>query len=449
MGAALAVSLVMAVVVLASPAWAAPPYTVNTNADSGPGSLRQAIIDADATTGVADTINFDPMRLGSSATITLSSSQLPPITDGAGLTIDGGSADITISGNDQYRVFQVGSDIDNGAKLTLSNLTVANGVVGARGGGILNYGTLEVSNSTISGNSAPNDGGGGGILSRTGTVKVSNSTISGNSASIFGGGILTQGATLEVSNSTISGNSAPEGGGIYDSGAGMVTVSNSTLTNNSATIGGGNCDGVGDGTITNGGYNLDSDTSCGFGTNNNSLSGVDPMLGPLADNGGPTKTHALLEGSPAIDKGNSFGATTDQRGVTRPQGTASDIGSFERQLQEPDTTPPKVISTVPANGREVGPTANVKATFSEEMQPASVKNAFKLFKKGSTNQIAAQVSYDTATDKATLNPNNNLRRGVTYKAVVSTIAKDVGGNRLDQDGSTTSLQQKVWYFTVD
>src|SRR5829696_9394082 len=116
MAAALAASVVMAVVVLASPAWAAT-YTVTNNADSGAGSLRQAIIDADATTGVADTINFDPTSLGSSATITLTSS-LPPITDGAGLTIDGGSADITISGDNQYHVFEVGS----GAKLTLSNL---------------------------------------------------------------------------------------------------------------------------------------------------------------------------------------------------------------------------------------------------------------------------------------------------------------------------------------
>ena len=120
MAAALAASVVMAVVVLASPAWAAT-YTVTNNADSGAGSLRQAIIDANTTTGVADTINFS---LGSSATITLTS-PLPPITDGAGLTIDGGSADITISGDNKYRVFEVGS----GAKLTLSNLTVANGAV--------------------------------------------------------------------------------------------------------------------------------------------------------------------------------------------------------------------------------------------------------------------------------------------------------------------------------
>src|SRR5215218_9088235 len=94
MAAALAACVVMAVVVLASPAWAAT-YTVTKKADSGAGSLRRAINDADTTTGVADTINFN---LGSAATITLTSSQLPPITDGAGLTINGGSANIEING---------------------------------------------------------------------------------------------------------------------------------------------------------------------------------------------------------------------------------------------------------------------------------------------------------------------------------------------------------------
>jgi probable HAF family extracellular repeat protein len=111
--------------------------------------------------------------------------------------------------------------------------------------------------------------------------------------------------------------------------------------------------------------------------------------------------------------------------------------------------PPKVISTFPRDGREVGPAANVTATFSEDMHEASVINAFKLYKKGSTNQIAALVSYDAATDTATLDPTNNLKRGATYKAVVSTVAKDEAGNRLDQDDSTAGLQQKKWFFEID
>ncbi len=127
-----------------------------------------------------------------------------------------------------------------------------------------------------------------------------------------------------------------------------------------------------------------------------------------------------------------------------------DAGPDWQPLPFNDATPPEVSATFPSkNAAGVSATANLRATFSEEMQPASVKNAFKLFKNGSTTQIPAVVSYDAATDKATLNPNNNLRRGVTYRAVVCTVAKDVAGNRLDQDDSTGGLQQKVWYFTVD
>jgi Bacterial Ig-like domain/HYR domain/FG-GAP-like repeat len=148
------------------------------------------------------------------------------------------------------------------------------------------------------------------------------------------------------------------------------------------------------------------------------------------------------------DSGHTFaiGTTTVNCSATDAAGNVAS-GSFHVTVQ--DTTAPKVISTFPGNGREVGPAANLTATFSEDMQSASVKNAFKLFKKGSTTEITAKVSYDATTDKATLNPDNNLKRGATYKAVVTKVAKDVAVNRLDQDGSTSGLQQKVWYFTVD
>jgi hypothetical protein len=217
MGAALAASVVIAAVVLASPAWAAT-YTVSNANDTGAGSLRQAIIDANTSTGVTDTINFS---LGSSATITLGS-QLPTITGTypAELIIDGGSADITISGANQYRVFEV----DSGAKLTLSNLTVANGASDDVGGGIYNHGTLEVINSTLSGNSVNNafgGDGGGGIYNTAGTLKVINSTLSGNSANR--GGIYNYSFPATVINSTLSGNSASEGGGILND-AGTLDV---------------------------------------------------------------------------------------------------------------------------------------------------------------------------------------------------------------------------------
>jgi hypothetical protein len=115
----------------------------------------------------------------------------------------------------------------------------------------------------------------------------------------------------------------------------------------------------------------------------------------------------------------------------------------------PDTDAPKVKSTFPRNGGEVGPAASIRATFSEDMQEASVIDAFKLFRKGSTNQIDAVVTYNAATRTATLNPTNNLKRGATYKAVVTTVAEDVAGNQLDQNSSKAGLQQKVWFFEID
>jgi alpha-tubulin suppressor-like RCC1 family protein len=121
-----------------------------------------------------------------------------------------------------------------------------------------------------------------------------------------------------------------------------------------------------------------------------------------------------------------------------------------------DTTPPRVTSTVPTtDAKGVAPTINVEATFSEDMlvsQDPAISSitgkTFKLFKQGTTTKIAAQVSYNADTDTASLNPTNNLRRGVTYKAVVTTGAKDLAGNQLDQKPDVEGLQQKAWLFKI-
>jgi len=107
-----------------------------------------------------------------------------------------------------------------------------------------------------------------------------------------------------------------------------------------------------------------------------------------------------------------------------------------------DTTAPTVKSTLPtANATGVSTTTNVTATFSEDMLASSINGTtFKLFKKGSTTKLSATVSYDASTDTATLDPTNSLRSGVTYKAVVTTGAKDLAGNPL--------TQQCRWFFTV-
>jgi hypothetical protein len=104
----------------------------------------------------------------------------------------------------------------------------------------------------------------------------------------------------------------------------------------------------------------------------------------------------------------------------------------------PDTKSPRVVSTVPTDGAKgVGPSANIKATFSEEMLASSILfggkgGAFEHFKKGSTTKVGATVSYNPNLDRAVLNPNNSLKSGTTYKAVVTTGARDEADNRLDQ-----------------
>lgn len=117
---------------------------------------------------------------------------------------------------------------------------------------------------------------------------------------------------------------------------------------------------------------------------------------------------------------------------------------------QPDTTAPKVTSTNPLPGATgVSPTANLTATFSEDMKTSTINGTtFKLFKKGSTTKVAATVSYDASADRATLDPTNSLKAGATYKAVVTTGSKDLAGNSLDQSSTLSGLQQKAWTFKV-
>jgi CSLREA domain-containing protein len=340
---------------------------VNTDEDEsntdGDCSLREAIGAANTNVGVdrcaagsatqRDAIHFS---LGQEATITLGST-LPNITDASGLNINGRRAKITVSGDDSVRVFEVGS----GAKLTLANLAVADGFSNSGGGLFNNGGTVTVLRSTFSGNSTSNNGG--GMSNASGTLTVDRSTFSGNNAN-FGGG-LSNGGTLTVTNSTFSGNStSTEGGGIYNNAFGSLTVSYSTFSGNSAgTVGGGiyngsstanvtlsntivanstsggNCGGPSP-AVTDGGYNIDDATTCGFSSANNSMPSTNPLLAPsLANNGGPTQTIALMNGSPALNaipkatNGCGTEVTTDQRGVKRPQGNKCDVGAFEKKMR--------------------------------------------------------------------------------------------------------------------
>ena len=310
---------------------------------------------------------------------------------------------LTVSGNSASRVFQVdsgvtaslsgmtltggngigaietatGGAIYNAGTLTVTNCTIINNATGL-GGGIRNHGgqLLTVTDSLITGNAAFAQGAGilsdsgpltitgstisnninvsggintGGGIDAYGTTLITNSTISGNQAitvSDSAGGIWSTTGATTITACTITGNSASganSAGGVKSAGSGgTVTVRNSIIAGNSGT-GGANPDVIG--AFVSSGYNLIGDGTSGTGFTGTAdqagTSGtpINPMLGPLQDNGGLTPTHALLAGSPAIDKGSAFSLTTDQRGFTRPLddgsiapaagGDNSDIGAFE------------------------------------------------------------------------------------------------------------------------
>jgi len=219
--------------------------------------------------------------------------------DGGGLSVAGGSSlalnDGQIFGNTAER-FGGGMYVDGSATLSGGQVVsnTANGLIGRGGGGIYHRGgTLALLNTTVSRNRATT-GGGGGIWNYNGTSVLTCTTIASNTAAAGGGGIHWMSGTISLQNSIVAHNGAA------------------------------NCAG----TLTSNGHNLDSGTTCGF-TASGDITGTDPLLGPLVEDGG-TLVHPLLEGSPAIDAGVCVaGITTDQRGVTRPQGAGCDIGAYE------------------------------------------------------------------------------------------------------------------------
>jgi CSLREA domain-containing protein len=371
-------------------------YVVNTTEDTDDGScdaahctLREAILAANAS-AEADTITFS---LSPSATIILNDAQLPVIS--GTLTVDGSTAtNLTISGDEHSRVLEVRS----GAVVTITTLTISEGVwetgggiyneggtlyvhnsdfqsnLANYGGAIANWeGTLNVSDSTFSSNESVSSGG--GIFNYEGTANISGSLFHYNWSSGFilypgGGAITNQGGTLNISNSTVTNNHcfhyrgpcfgggvantgqlnlrnstiyqnltisypAPQGGGVANYSSGVMSFSNTIIAGNT----GGDCL---VGSILGNVNNLVADGSC-----NPALSGS-PLLVSLQDNGGPTWTHALRSMSPAVDNGDEATCAAppvnnlDQRGVTRPldgdgDGTAAcDIGAYEYDGPPPE-----------------------------------------------------------------------------------------------------------------
>jgi hypothetical protein len=217
--------------------------------------------------------------------------------------------------------------------VTLDRTTVTGNTANGNGGGLAANGATLLG-STVSGNSAGGNGGGVSAV----TANLTNSTVSGNTANTTGGGIhVERGGT--ILSSTIAFNHADGfGGGIENAGGTAVHVKNTIIAKNDAVHFGQDVLGL----FLSDGHNLVQDPHSGNANTsftdplNQDILGVDQKLGALANNGGPTQTHALLAGSPAIDQGDNSGApATDQRGLSRIKdgdgdGRAIvDIGAFE------------------------------------------------------------------------------------------------------------------------
>ncbi|MBK8496926.1 MAG: hypothetical protein IPL50_19440 [Chitinophagaceae bacterium] len=254
-----------------------------------------------------------------------------------------------------------------GSITTITNSTISNNTSTSSGGGLQNFSTstTHVIGSTISGNTST--GSFGGAFQANGTTTFANSTISGNSASTSGGGLYFNGPSATIINSTITNNTTTGvGGGINKIGTNPLNIRNTLIAGNN---GGATAPDV-SGTIVSQGFNLVGrvDGSTGF-TQPTDLTGtiaapLNPLLGTLANNGGRTQTHALLTGSPAIDKGSAANypvstlpILTDQRDSIRPYdypaipdaagGNGSDIGAYE--LKDVIGCTPPTMNPVPSD----------------------------------------------------------------------------------------------------
>lgn len=366
------------------------------NLNPGDISLREAI----KYIGAGGTINFSSNLKGGTIVLSLGNLKIDK-----NLTVKGlGANQLTVSGNNQSSVFSIDDgNLSNVLKVAIDGLKVVQGNTPGQGGGVFNNGEdVTLTYMTIAECKAPQSGGGG--IYNKGTLSLSYSTLFGNTAN-HGGGIANPG-TLQILNSTLSGNSSGLGSGI--SSKGKVEIFNSTLTGNvgrgyaldnnrGGTIEIANSivaqnDNNRDvkGTFASKGYNLigNKGSSSGWLASDKvgtSTAPIDPRLGPLADNGGSTLTHALLSDSPALNAGSNslIPANTayDQRGVGFARIVAGrvDMGSFELQSTRAAEAAPSLAAEqgqLTTNSAEVAAAATLSfsaATYATDDGPKSVE----------------------------------------------------------------------------
>jgi hypothetical protein len=314
-------------------------FVVSNSNDSGPGSLRDVL--NNACSGGKVTFDMSPGHVTSP--ITLTSGEL---TIGQEQTIAGPTdKSLVISGNNNSRVFNLNWWQAN---LKISNLTITAGKANS-GAGIRSEGSLTIKNSTLTGNNAAGADGGGGAIDTTfnSHLTIINSTITGNTAQGYGGGLQNRADNATLTNVTITNNRADSdgvgsefAGGIIQFGS-QMNLRNSLVARNikgAASIASDLTGQSSDPYASTSRNNLIgvNDVSTGLDPANNLLgslaSPINPLIGTLADNGGPTKTHLLLLGSPAIKAGVNTLAdanTNDQRGFSRVASGPIDIGAVE------------------------------------------------------------------------------------------------------------------------
>lgn len=376
----------------------APPtiFVVDQPGDNGSGSgragdIRYALNQANQQTGNS-VIVFAPNLYGQTIDLTSGPLQIRKLSGNLAI-LGPGAKGLTISGSGHSQVFQVapishatiegltiiggvgpqGAGIMNTGQLDLVGLTISgNHAVGMGGGGVANgpYGHLTIDRTTVSGNLSTLGNGGG--IANSGTLTIDASTISGNTAFAASGGGIASTGTLTISESTIADNQAPQqsAGGIFNDGissTAALTLNDDTISANTALVSGGGLMNTApfgtvsmNNTIVDGNLAqqdartndiIDSGDFSGvlmtgshdligagdLGSLSSPLVGLDPMLGPLANNGGPTETMALKPASPAVNAGDPAllpaGNINDQRGLPyqRVVNGQLDIGAYQAQ----------------------------------------------------------------------------------------------------------------------
>ena len=374
---------------------------------------------------------------------------------GARLTITGS----TISGNSSGRGGNAGAG-SNATSGGNAGGSAGGSGSGGLGGALVNFGTVAIANSTITGNQSGR--GGNGATGGTG-MGAANGSSSVSSSGGVGGGIYTGSSqTVTLTNDTFAVNAASpggtggsgpgsggSGGAVYHGGLGLVQLSFVTVTSNAAAATVGGIDNAGAGALTEAGSIIASNTgspaeNCSTGSvtdlGNNNVFGdnscpgrnADPKLGSLAANGGPTQTMALLPGSAAIDAvpANACPVTTDQRGVSRPQGPACDAGAYE--VAAPSIAAVQATSTSPSAG-------TVKATINPNLTPQDTLVTVRYGKTATYGSSTTPQDIGAGGTPVSFSANlAGLAPGTTYHFDVVAVNGD--GTTVSPDATFTTIR---------